>query len=214
LFDLDGTLIDSEAGIVASTEFALARLGAAIPSRAVLRSWIGSPLRVTFPQVLGDDHVAVERAVAFYRERFSAVGWREHTVYAGVADAIEALAAQGMALAVVTSKPDLYAPRIVESLAFGRRFARVYCVHAGSSRSEKADMIAQALREFNVAPGDAVMVGDRHLDVEGARANGVRCIGVTWGFGGVDELRAAGADALAHTPDGLVKLLGGAMPTS
>lgn len=200
LFDLDGTLIDSEEGIVASIGYALAKLGAAIPPREVLRTWIGPPLRATFPLALGDDHEAVERAVAFYRERFSDVGWREHVVYPGIGEAVGALVATEATLAVVTSKPDLYAGRIVESLPFGHRFARVYSVHAGSRHSEKAEMIAQALADFAVAADAAVMVGDRHFDIEGARANGVRAVGAGWGFGSVDELERAGAHAIAHVP--------------
>jgi phosphoglycolate phosphatase len=200
LFDLDGTLIDSELGIVASCEYALAKLGAPIPSRDVLRTWIGPPLRATFPTVLGDDGEAVERAVELYRERFADIGWREHVVYPGIHEAVDVLAARGIALAVVTSKPDLYAGRIVASLPFGNRFARVYAVHAGSKHSEKAQMIADALADFGVAPEHAAMVGDRHFDIAGARANGVRGIGAAWGFGSVDELNDAGAHAIAHAP--------------
>ena len=207
LFDLDGTLIDSEAGIVASIEYALAKVGVPLPSREVLRTWIGPPLRATFPLALGDDPEKIELAVAYYRERFADVGWREHTVYAGIEAAVDALAVQGATLAVVTSKPDLYAGRIVASLPFGDRFARVYCVHAASHHSEKAEMIAQALSDFGVEAGAVAMIGDRHFDIEGALANGVRAIGVSWGFGSVDELQRAGASAIAHAPLELMHLL-------
>jgi phosphoglycolate phosphatase len=207
LFDLDGTLIDSEIGIVASIEYALTKLGAAIPARAVLRTWIGPPLRATFPTVLGDDPEIIERAVTLYRERFADVGWREHAVYPGIADAVNALAGYGMTLAVVTSKPDLYAGRIVASLPFGQCFARVYSVHAGSANTEKAEMIADALADFAVAPHNTVMIGDRHFDIAGARKNGVRGIGVSWGFGSIEELTEAGAHALAHAPQELAHLL-------
>jgi phosphoglycolate phosphatase len=207
LFDLDGTLIDSEVGIVASTQYALTKLGAPVPPREVLRTWIGPPLRVTFATVLGDDPDMIERAVALYRERFADVGWREHEVYAGVADAIDALTRDGVMLAVVTSKPDLYAGRIVASLPFGHRFARVYSVHAGSAHSGKAEMIADALADFATAPEQAAMVGDRHFDITGARANGVRGIGAAWGFGSVAELDEAGAHAIAHAPEELPGLL-------
>ncbi|MBA8888603.1 phosphoglycolate phosphatase [Dokdonella fugitiva] len=207
LFDLDGTLIDSEAGIVNSIEYALGRLGAPSPPRDILRGWIGPPLRATFPLALGDDPVAVERAVDHYRERFSAVGWQEHRVYDGVGDAVDALAACGIQLAVVTSKVDLYAEKIVRSLPFGDRFARVYAAAPGSRDSEKASMIARALADFDVAPGAAAMVGDRHFDIDGAKANAVRAIGVAWGFGSVDELRDAGADAIADQPAHLPDLL-------
>jgi phosphoglycolate phosphatase len=207
LFDLDGTLIDSEAGIVASIEYALGKLGAPSPAREVLRGWIGPPLRATFPLALGDDHEAVERAVAFYRERFSTLGWREHTAYVGIGEVIEALAARGERLAVVTTKPDLYAERIVRSLPFGAHFERVYAANAGSRDSEKATMIAQALADFETPAADAAMIGDRHFDIEGARANGVRALGVGWGFGSREELQEAGADAIAASPAELLALL-------
>lgn len=200
LFDLDGTLIDSEIGIVTSIEYALEKLGARLPPRETLRSWIGPPLRATFPLALGDDAAAVERAVALYRERFSTIGWREHTVYPGIGDAVEALATRGATLAVVTSKPDLYAGKIVASLPFGVRFEQVYAVSAQSSVSEKTELIAQALSDFGRPAAEAAMIGDRRFDIEGARANGVRAIGVAWGFGSREELRAAGADAIIETP--------------
>jgi phosphoglycolate phosphatase len=207
LFDLDGTLIDSEAGIVNSIEYALAKLGATSPSREVLRGWIGPPLRATFPLVVGDDHDTIELAVEHYRERFSTIGWTEHAVYTGIGEMIEALAARGEQLAVVTSKPDLYAEKIVRSLPFGARFARVYAAMPGSRDSEKATMIARALSDFGVPVDAACMVGDRHFDIEGARANGVRAIGVSWGFGSREELLEAGADAIAATPMELLDLL-------
>lgn len=206
LFDLDGTLIDSEVGIVASIEYALATLDAPIPSREALRGWIGPPLRATFPLALGDDAAMIERAVELYRERFASIGWQEHVVYDGVGAVVESLARDGVQLAVVTTKVDLYAEKIVRSLPFGVHFARVYAAAAGSAHSEKATMIARALADFGVAPENAAMVGDRHFDIEGAKANRVRAIGVTWGFGSREELRDAGADAIASAPAELAAL--------
>lgn len=207
LFDLDGTLIDSEVGIVASIEYAVEKLGVPIPPREVLRTWIGPPLRATFPLAVGNDPEVIERAVALYRERFTEIGWREHTVYAGIAEAIETLAASGITLAVVTSKPDLYAGRIVASLPFGQRFSEVFAVSAHSAHCEKADLVAQALCHFDIPAHETVMVGDRHFDMQGACANGVRAIGVAWGFGSHEELRDAGADVIAATPAQLVGAL-------
>jgi phosphoglycolate phosphatase len=207
LFDLDGTLIDSEIGIVTSIEYALEKLGAPIPSREELRKWIGPPLRATFPLALGGDAEKVERAVALYRERFQDIGWREHVVYPGIADALVALVRRGLRLAVVTSKPDLYAGRIVASLPFGAHFEQVYAVGAGSAHSEKASLIARALDEFGIAPDDAAMIGDRHFDIEGALANRVRAVGVTWGFGDRAELESAGAHAIAESPQQLLALV-------
>ena len=207
LFDLDGTLIDSEIGIVASIEYALTALDAPLPSREELRKWIGPPLRATFPLVLGDDASMIERAVALYRERFSDIGWREHTVYPGIAEAIDGLVRRGVKLAVVTSKPDLYAGKIVASLPFGASFEAVYAVGAGSGHSEKATLIGRALDDFGIAPSASAMVGDRHFDIEGALANQVHAVGVVWGFGGRDELAAAGAHTIAESPEQLPALL-------
>jgi phosphoglycolate phosphatase len=108
---------------------------------------------------------------------------------------------------VVTTKVDLHAGKIIRSLPFGAHFGRVYAAAPGNRDSEKAAMIARALSDFGIAAEDAAMVGDRHFDMEGARVNGVRAIGVGWGFGSVEELRDAGADAIAMTPAELPELL-------
>jgi len=207
LFDLDGTLIHSEAGIVGSLRHALDRLGHAAPPIEELRRWIGPPLRQTFPTVVGNDPERIELAVAHYRERFDTIGWREHEVYAGIAELIEALAAEGRTLAIVTTKLQSQAQRIIDHLPFGRHFAKVYGPTGDGHHSEKAEMIAQALADFGVSPAHAVMIGDRHFDIEGARSNGVRGLGAGWGFGSHEELVQAGADAIAATPAELAALL-------
>lgn len=207
LFDLDGTLIHSEAGIVGAMRYALTQMGHEPPSQAVLRTWIGPPLRQTFPTVVGDDPAAIEAAVAHYSDRFDAQGWAEYEVYDGIASVVETLAARGWTLVIATTKVLPRAQRIVDHLPFGKHFSRVYAPTGEGRHSEKAQMIAQALSDFGVAAADAVMIGDRHFDIEGARANGVRNIGVTWGFGGHDELVAAGADVIATQPSELAALV-------
>jgi phosphoglycolate phosphatase len=207
LFDLDGTLIHSEAGIVGSLRHAFDRLGHTAPPLEELRRWIGPPLRQTFPTVVGDDPERVELAVAHYRERFDSIGWSEHEVYPGIAELVEALAARGLTLAIVTTKMQTQARRIIDHLPFGRYFAAVYGPSGDGQHSEKAQMIAQALADFGVASAQAVMIGDRHFDIEGAHKNGVRGLGVAWGFGSREELEQAGADAIAATPAELATLL-------
>jgi len=208
LFDLDGTLIDSESGIFASLGHAFAQVGVALPPHEVLRTWIGPPFYQTFPSVLGDDSELIETAIAHYRDHYVATGWAQHTVYRGIAELIEALVADDRKLAVVTTKVEVQARKIVASLPFGSAFANVYAASANTQHSAKAEMIAQALADFGMPPTHAVMVGDRHFDIEGARSNGVRAFGVTWGFGSAEELRVAGADAAAHSPSELAPLLG------
>ena len=211
LFDLDGTLIDSEPGITASLGYAFAQIGADLPPREVLRTWIGPPFKQTFPSVLGDDALRIEAAIGHYRTRFEDVGWSEHAVYAGIAELIASLASRGPALAIVTTKPQSQAQRIIDHLPFGAAFARVYGPDAQQAHCAKAEMIAQALSDFGASAQDSMMIGDRYFDIEGARANAVRGLGVAWGFGSLEELRAAGAHAIADSPPHLSELLDDAL---
>jgi phosphoglycolate phosphatase len=207
LFDLDGTLIDSEHGITACVKHALARLDVPAPAHAELRRWIGPPLRHSFAPLLDHDAERIEAAVEYYHERFNTLGWQEHEIYPGIEALIERLLTAGHQLAVVTSKPHRHAAPIIAHLPFGEAFLRLYGPHPDSPHSEKASMIAEALADFDCAPADAVMVGDRHFDIDGAVANHVRGIGVLWGFGSRAELEQAGAHAMAATPDELARLL-------
>lgn len=207
LFDLDGTLIDSEQGITACILHALARLELPLPQPSALRHWIGPPLRQSFAPLVDHDASRIESAIAYYHERFDTLGWREHSVYPGVEAMIGRLQDAGHQLVVVTSKPPCHAAPIVAQLPFGAAFQRLYGPHPESAHSEKATMIAEALHDFRCAPADAVMIGDRHFDIEGAVANQVRGIGVLWGFGGREELMQAGASAVVATADELGQLL-------
>ncbi len=199
LFDLDGTLVDSAPGIHASIDHALATLGRPPLPVAQLPRWIGPPLRQSFATVCADA-AEVECAVDAYRARYAAHGWAEHHVYPGIPELLRQLAAEGARLAVVTSKVERYARQILDAASWGRSFGAVYGVGETSAHSEKAAQIAQALRDFAIPARAAVMVGDRSYDIEGAHANGVRGVGVLWGYGAREELAGAGADALAAQP--------------
>ncbi len=207
LFDLDGTLIDSEQGITTCVKHALARLDVPSPADDELRSWIGPPLRHSFAPLLNHDAGRVEAAVEFYHERFNTHGWREHEIYPGIETLIERLLAGGHTLGIVTSKPHRHAAPIIAQLPFGKAFLRLYGPDPASPHSEKARMIEAALSDFGAAPKDTVMIGDRRFDIEGAVANHLRGIGVLWGFGSRAELEHAGAAAIAATPDELTRLL-------
>ena len=207
LFDLDGTLIDSEPGICASLAYAFAQIGAVLPDRALLRTWIGPPFWQTFPSVLGDDAVRIDAAIGHYRVRFEEVGWSDHQIYPGISALVGGLVDEGHTLAIVTTKPQSQAQKIADHFPFGAAFKRVYGPDISGRHCAKAEMIAQALEDFSMPVGDAVMIGDRHFDIEGARANGVRALGVGWGFGSHEELALAGAETIAATPAELAALL-------
>ena len=202
-FDLDGTLIDSAVGITRCVAYALERMQQPVPPPAELRRWIGPALRTSFTPLFGDAQ-RVEQAVALYRERFELHGWQEHDVYAGIGEVVQGLHAAGHRLAVVTAKNEPHARRIVEHLPFGGCFEDVIGATADGARSHKPELIAEALQRLSLAPAQCWMIGDRRMDIEGARQHGMRSIGVLWGFGSASELRAAGADQLVASPDALL----------
>jgi phosphoglycolate phosphatase len=207
LFDLDGTLIDSALGIGRCAAHAFRMLGEPVPDEATLRSWIGPPLRDSFAPRLVDP-ARVERAVELYRERYDDVGWTEHEVYDGIADAIAALHGAGYRLAVVTAKHEPHARRIVGHLPFGHCFVEVVGATADGRLGHKPGLIAEALRRLGASAGECCMIGDRRMDIEGARHHAMPAIGVLWGFGSEAELRSAGATTLAAVPARLPWLLG------
>lgn len=191
-FDLDGTLTDPELGITNSIAHALGELGAPIPARTELRRYIGPPLQSGFAALLGtSDESVIARAIALYRDRFADVGLYGNSLYAQALDTLQYLAAAEHRLFVATSKPAVYANRIVEHFGIDRYLTRLYGAELSGERSDKAELIAHLLAAERIVPDHAVMVGDRCHDLIGARANGVVSIGVLWGFGDREELRQA-----------------------
>ncbi|WP_043957840.1 HAD hydrolase-like protein [Lysobacter sp. A03] len=206
--DMDGTLIDSAVGITRCVAHALTQMAVPVPPQAELRRWIGPSLRTSFTPLLRDP-AQVERAVEHYRVRFESDGWAEHEIYSGIDGVITNLHAAGHQLAVVTAKNEPHARKIVDHLPFGHLFDDVIGATVDGRISDKPDLIAEALRRLELAPGQCWMIGDRHMDIGGARHHGMRNIGVLWGFGGEAELRAAGAEHLAHMPADIPALLAG-----
>jgi phosphoglycolate phosphatase len=190
--DLDGTLTDPGLGITNCIVYALQHLGTQIPSAAELRKCVGPPLRQGFASLLGTtDETIIQRAIGLYRERFTDIGLYENTLYADTLDSLQRLVAAGHRLFVATSKPTIYATRIVEHFGIDRYLARVYGSELSGARAEKAELLNYLLAAERITPDCAVMVGDRHHDVFGARANGVASIGVLWGYGDREELHQA-----------------------
>jgi phosphoglycolate phosphatase len=203
LLDLDGTLVDPKAGIVGCIQYALERLGHPVPAANDLEWMIGPPFRVSFPQLLGSAE-RVEDAIAHYRERYLSGAMFDAVVYDGVPAALAALRAAGHRLIVATSKPHHYARPIVEHFGLATHVFAVHGPELDGTNDHKADLIAHILRTEGVAPDTALMIGDRHFDVTAAARNGLRAIGVTWGYGSPAELTEAGAAVLCRSPAHLV----------
>jgi phosphoglycolate phosphatase len=201
LFDLDGTLTDPREGITRSIAYALERLEIEPPPLAALEFAIGPPLRPSLARLIGSDsREAVEIALAHYRERFADVGLFENRLYDGIVEALEGLCASGATLVVATSKPAVYARRIVEHFGLGRHFADVHGCELDGTREDKRDLIAHILPHHGFAAARAVMIGDRGADMRAARHHGLGALGALWGFGTRDELADHGAHALCESP--------------
>jgi phosphoglycolate phosphatase len=201
LLDLDGTLTDPGPGILGCIRFALERMELAAPPDTELRGWIGPPLLRSFESLTGDPALA-QLCLAHYRERFSSVGYRENAVYPCVPEALEALRSAGWRLLLATSKPSIYARRILEHFDLARFIDAAYGSELDGRLSDKGELIGALLASEGLRPALCLMVGDRAHDVRGAAANGVPCLGVLYGYGSAEELREAGAlDLVAAAAD-------------
>jgi phosphoglycolate phosphatase len=195
-------------GITRSVRHALAALGRKEPAPAVLRASIGPPLRETFAGMLDTkDTALVERAVSLYRERYSTVGLFENEVYAGVPELLKRLRSAGHRMWVVTSKPHVFARRILAHFALLDFFEGVYGCELDGAFSDKAELVAHVLAAETLTPAETWMIGDRMHDVRAACRSGVRAVGVLWGYGSEEELREAGAERLAPKPDALAAIV-------
>ena len=197
-FDLDGTLTDPGVGITRCLQHALARLGREVPPAETLSRFVGPPLHETFAELLQTpDEGVVGAAVRFYRERYGETGMFENALYPGVPEGLASLAQGGHRIWVVTSKPSVYADRIVDHFGLRGWLRRVYGAELSGTNADKRRLIRHALDEEHLAARGTWMVGDRMHDVRGARENGVSSIAALWGYGTADELREAAPDHLA-----------------
>jgi phosphoglycolate phosphatase len=202
LFDLDGTLTDPREGITRCIAHALTRMGLEPPPLEALTFAIGPPLRGSFAQLLAcEDRARIEQAVAHYRERFADVGLFENAIYPGIAEALREL--QDAQLFVATSKPQVYAERIVRHFGLEAHFLAIHGCELDGTREDKRDLLAHLMEVRGVRASDAVMIGDRGADMRAGRHHGMRALGVRWGYGSDDELRDAGAHALCDSPGAL-----------
>jgi phosphoglycolate phosphatase len=199
LFDLDGTLTDPKQGIVACIRHALRSMDVEIAPDIKLESYIGPPLRDTFRSLCGDDS-DVEAAVAFYRERFSTIGLFENRVYEGIPLCLEQLRGKVKTIHLATSKPAVYAERIINHFGLGQYFDVVYGSELDGRLGDKTELINHILKREKLNAANTVMIGDRSFDVIGARNNNIRAIGVLWGFGSEAELDLAGAHQTCSHP--------------
>lgn len=208
IFDLDGTLTQSEEGIFNCVRYAAEKLGFPMPEEDTLRKFVGPPLAYSFREYMGMDAEMADRAVAVYRERYGVVGLFENRVYPGIRRLLRMLKAQGCWCAIATGKPQGPAERIAAHFGLAQWLDRV--VGPVDSAPDKEQLIRAALPEDW---DEAWMVGDRRFDMEGGIKVGLKTLGAGWGYGSREELEGSGCQVYCPTvQDAIGALCGDAVP--
>ena len=208
-FDLDGTVTDPYLGITNCIYYALDRMGRPKPERTFLRRFIGPPLTLSFRAYLGMTEEEADTALRYYRERYAVDGLFENAVYPGIPEALASLKSAGKAVCLATSKPEPFAARILTHFSLEGYFDEICGASLDGTRETKGEVLRELLRRLDLpeGTGDAVMIGDRIHDADGAREVGLETVGVLWGYGSPEELNEAGCVSLAASPEDLVSVL-------
>lgn len=208
LFDLDGTLTDSGAGILNSVTYALKKYNIIIEDKAELNKFVGPPLHDSFINFCGFSPEESTKAVEYYREYYREKGIYENELYDGVAAMLQELSDAGKKIVLATSKPEVFAAEILRYFQIDKYFDFVGGATMDGARSKKADVISYALEKCNVTDlSSAVMVGDREQDIFGAKEIGIDSIGILYGYGNRAELQNAGATYIAETVKDIIGLV-------
>ncbi|MBQ6550074.1 MAG: HAD family hydrolase [Lachnospiraceae bacterium] len=206
LFDLDGTLTDPGLGITNSVMHALKKHGIEVADRTTLYPFIGPPLKDSFMKYFGFSEEDAVKAIDEYREYFRPYGLFENEVYQGVPEMLASLKNAGKQLILATSKPDEFSIKIMKHFGLYDYFSFFSCASMNEKKVGKQEIIQYALDELGIKDKSAcLMVGDREHDILGAKAVGIKSLGVLYGYGSREELEAAGADYIAETVEDIVK---------
>jgi phosphoglycolate phosphatase len=198
LFDLDGTLTNPKEGIINSILYSLDKLGIKEDRVAELDTFIGPPLRESFLARYNLTEKRADEALEFYREYFSEKGIYENVVYPGVVDLLEALIMNKKKLFVATSKPTVFAEQILRHFKLDKYFIAVIGSNLDNSRTDKTEIITYTISCHNLQTKNSIMIGDRKHDLIGAKNNFMKCIGVTYGYGTIEELLSQKPDFIAN----------------
>ena len=206
LFDLDGTITDPAKGLLGSVRYALESLGRQDLSAQDLGWMIGPALRELFGRLLGRAEIA-EEALALYRAEYARAGMFEFDVIPGMPELMMRLAAEGQRVFVATAKPHVYAIPIIDRLGLASIVEAVYGPELDGTNDDKRVLVRKLVDERRVEPRKSAMIGDRRFDMLAASANGMRAVGVAWGYGSTSELAEAGADVVCASVADLERML-------
>ncbi|MDD5191293.1 MAG: HAD hydrolase-like protein [Dehalococcoidales bacterium] len=201
-FDLDGTLTDPREGITKCITHALKNLGHTVDDETSLSKYIGPPLRGTFAELLHtQDKNRIEQAMSLYRDRFGATGLYENKLYPAIPAMLAGLVDDGHSLYVVSSKPRVYVEKIIDHFDLTAMFTAVFGPELDGRLDNKSDLLGHVISSLRLSSSRSFMIGDRKEDILAGRKNGLRTIGVTYGYGSREELTGAGAEFICNTPE-------------
>lgn len=207
LFDLDGTLVDPAGAITSGIRHALVSHGLPDPGEARVAALVGPPLQIGLRTLDGVGEHNIDAVIASYRQRYAESGMAESRVYPGIRELLHRLREARIHVAVTTAKPEPIARQLLDVQELSPLLDAVHgnLGEGGNHGSSKAHIVAAALREADLDPAGSVVVGDRYYDLDAARENAVRSIGVRWGFAQGAELEAA--DHVVESVEQLAALL-------
>lgn len=208
LFDLDGTLTDSKIGITKSVAYSLNKMQGIDEKLSQLTKFIGPPLKESYMKYYGFNDSEADQAIEYFREYFKEKGIYENELYIGVPELLSKLVSEGKKLYVATSKPIVFAERIIEHFELTKYFTKVMGSNFDGSRSLKAEVIEAVIESIeDIDMSQVIMIGDRKHDIIGAKHFKMASIGVQYGYGELDELEKAGADFVVESVGALDAVL-------
>lgn len=199
-FDLDGTLTDSAPGIINSIKYACDKMKLAYPDEETLKSFVGPPLKGMMQKVFSLSDKAADKMVALYRERFSAVGLFENSVYPGVYDMLSDIKAAGLKTALATSKPTVFAERILDKFELSKYFDFISGSELSGAHVSKTEVISIAMENLKASKSESIMVGDRSFDILSSHELGIASLAVTYGYASPGEIELCRPDYTRSSP--------------
>ena len=210
LFDFDGTLCNTNEGVLKSVEYALNEMGVknTLTFDEMAPMFIGPPLTESFPYFFGDDRGKVMEAIIHFRDRYNRVGIDEHELFDGVVKMLEQLKKRGRKMYICSSKPRVFLTEILKQYNIKHYFESVYAPMLDEDKITKTDLINMAKAEIleKDALPEIYMIGDRKYDVLGAHAAGIECIGVRWGSSEPGEFEACNTEYTVSSTKELLTL--------
>lgn len=206
-FDLDGTLTNPESGLLSAFVYCFKKLGVPYDSKDSLKKYIGPPLYDEWQKDFGWSFEEASYAVEVFREYYNIYGWWDNEVYSGIEELLRELKASGKKLVVATSKPEVTAKKVLRHFGLDKYFDYIAGASMNGSEDLKWQILNRALSAVDAEKSEAILVGDRKYDAEGAKICGIDSLGVLWGHGSRRELEAAGFVYIVNSPDEIIKII-------